>query len=106
MSLSKLKTYKGLSKKEVVIDRMGKEELAAHLFRITQTDAKIQKDRIRGQRPLETAAKQVGSQVRDAMIKISGKKPENIPPSEPIKDVRKKIKGTNKSFKRLDKDNK
>ena len=50
--------------------------------------------------------KQVGKQVRDTMIEISGKKPENIPPSEPIKDVRKKIKGTNKSFKRLDKDSK
>ena len=102
MNLNALKEKKGLKKGEKLMDRMGKEELAAHLFRITQTDAKIKKDGLSGQRLLESAAEQVGKQVRRTMIEISGQRPEHLPLAEPIKDVKKTLKSTSKQFQKLD----
>ena len=102
MDLRRLKAMKGIGDKESLLDRMGKDEAAAHLFRITQTDAKISKDRIRGQRPLEKAAFDVGQMVRGTMEQISGTLPEHLPASEPVNQVRKKLKGTSKKLSSLD----
>ena len=92
-----------IGSKENFIDRMGKEELAAHLFRITQTTAKIKQDGLVGQKNLEKTAYTVGRQVRQTMKEISGKTPESLPAAEPMNEVRKKIKGTNRQFKKIDK---
>ena len=70
--------------------------MAAHLFRITQTDAKIKKDDIRGQKPLEQAAFKVGRTVRETMIELSDTTPESLPVTENVRDVRKKLKGASK----------
>jgi DNA-damage-inducible protein D len=102
MSLKQLKIYKRIGENEIVIDRMGKEELAAHLFRITQTAARIDADNVRGQRSLESAATLVGQRVRKAMIEISGKPPEKLPAAEPLAQVKKTIKNTNRNLKRID----
>lgn len=102
MNLNALLTKKGLSKGERLIDRMGKEEIAAHLFRITMTDAKIKNEGLKGQQQLETAAEKVGKHVRQSMIELSGQRPENLPVADPIKDVKKRLKTTNKEFKKLD----
>lgn len=102
MNLGQLRQKKGIGAKEKLIDRMGKEELAAHLFRITQTDAKIKKEGVRGQTLLEATAEKVGKQVRKTMIEISGQRPENLPAVETIQEVKKTIKGTNKRFRTLD----
>ena len=102
MNLAKLRDRKGLGPKEKVIDRMGKEELAAHLFRITQTAAKIRNTGVRGQQLLEATAENVGKQVRKSMIEISGQKPEDLPASTLITDVRKQLKSTSKALTRLD----
>ena len=101
MGLGVLCNRKG-SKKAELIDRMGKEEMAAHLFRITQTDAKIKNENIRGQAGLEHAAFHVGKAVRKTMIEMSGTLPENLPLSENVNSVRKKLKGASKQFKALD----
>lgn len=91
MSLGRLKQYKGIPDKENLIDRIGKTELAAHLFRITQTTDKIAKDRIRGQYSLEKTAEQVGRKVRATMRELSGTAPEDLPAAEHIKQVKKKL---------------
>jgi DNA-damage-inducible protein D len=101
MSLSKLKEFKGLTQKEQILDRMGRDELAANLFRVTQTDAKIRKEGIRGQRLLENAAHEVGATVRKTMISISGTAPEHLRVAAPIGEVKKRIKGTSKHFREL-----
>jgi DNA-damage-inducible protein D len=103
MNLSKLSSHKGLKKGEQLIDRMGKEEMAAHLFRITQTDAKIKNEKIQGQKGLEEAAKTVGKKVRKMMHETSGTSPEHLPLAENIKDVKKKLKGTGRSLQNIDK---
>ena len=102
MGLTRLCELKGAKKGEL-IDRMGKEEMAAHLFRITQTDAKIKKEDIRGQQLLEQAAKNVGRTVRRTMQDLSGTSPEHLPLSEHVRDVRQKLKGTGRKLLNIDK---
>ena len=102
MSLKELKQYKGLKEKVVVADHMGRPELAAHLFRITQTEARIEQKGIQGQRLLNEAARTVGASVRELVIRNTGETPEDIPIAEPINQVRKRIKGSGRNLKKLD----
>lgn len=102
MSLKQLKHYKGLKASVVIADHMDKAELAAHLFRITQTEAKINQQNLNGQRLLEQAAMTVGADVRSLVIKNTGKPPEDLRPAEPIQKVKTKIKGTNKNLTKID----
>jgi DNA-damage-inducible protein D len=81
---------------------MGKAELAAHLFRITQTDEKIKNENLSGQPQLEQAAFDVGKTVRATVIGLSGTRPEDMPAAEHIHSVRKKIKSASKQLKALD----
>ncbi|MCL4193009.1 MAG: hypothetical protein KJZ87_14840 [Thermoguttaceae bacterium] len=81
---------------------MGKAELAAHLFRITQTAEKITNENIRGQQRLEQAAFTVGRKVRNTIEELSGTLPENLPVAKDIKQVRKKLKGTRKQLENHD----
>jgi DNA-damage-inducible protein D len=103
MDLARLTAFKGVDgDKEMLLDRMGKDELAANLFRITQTDAKIKNQQLHGQRTLENAAFEVGKTVRKTMMEISGTAPEHLPIADHIKDVKKALKETSKKFKKLD----
>jgi DNA-damage-inducible protein D len=102
MNLSRLKEMKRLPEGQVLLDRMGKVELAGNLFRITQTEAAIKAKGVIGQGPLEHTAQTVGSEVRKMMIKNTGTAPEHIALAAPIKDVKKALKSTSKKFKELD----
>lgn len=103
MNLAKLKDYKGLKARGSLLDFMGKEELAANLFRITQTEAKIRNENVSGQKHLERTAEDVGREVRDTMIRISGTRPEALPLEANIEEVRRGIKRTHKELHALDK---
>lgn len=102
MNLNALKLTKKLPAGEQLLDKMGKTELAANLFRITQTDEKIKAMGVHGQKQLEAIAENVGKQVRLTMIKIGGHKPEALPLDMHVKDVKKKLKGTSAEFKKID----
>ncbi len=103
MNLTRLKDYKGFALlNRSLLDFMGKEELAANLFRLTQTESKIKKDNVRGQGRLEDTAEIVGRQVRNAMMEISGTRPEDLSLTEDINKVKTQIRGTEKKFKKLD----
>ncbi len=84
------------------LDFMGKTELAANLFRITQTEEKIRNEDLIGQKPLERAAETVGRAVRKTMFEVSGTRPEDLPPANDIRDVKKGLKGARRDFKKLD----
>lgn len=103
MNMAQLKDYKGLRETGSLLDFMGKEELAANLFRITQTEAKIRNDNVSGQRQLERTAEGVGREVRETMIRISGTLPETLPLENNIAEVRRGIKQTHKELHALDK---
>jgi len=103
MDLWRLRWRKGVPQNRSPLDFMGKTELAANLFRVTQTEEKIRAERIRGQGPLERTAEDVGRRVRKTMIEISGKRPEELPPAEDIKEVHKKLKSSHREIRKLDK---
>ena len=82
---------KGLRYREDILDNMGSIELAANLFRITQTDDKLKREKIEGESNANKAHNEVGKIVRKAIKKAGGTMPENLPtPNKSIKDIEKK----------------
>jgi DNA-damage-inducible protein D len=102
MNFSDLKSYKGAPSGRSLLDFMGKTELAANLFRITQTEEKILNQNVRGQKNLERAHESVGREVRESMQRISGVSPEKLPLSDDIRQVRQGLKKAGKEFAKLD----
>jgi DNA-damage-inducible protein D len=102
MDFKQLVRKKGVPASRSILDFMGKTELAANLFRITQTEEKIRNEDILGQRPLERAHESVGREVRDAMRRIGGTPPEQLPLTDDIKKVRSGLKRTGKEFAKID----
>ena len=103
MNMKDLKARKGLGdSNRSLLDFMGKEELAANLFRVTQTEAKLINDNTKGQRAAEAVAESVGRKVRETMIEISGNKPEDLPLVSDIRQVKSAIKSSKKEFEKLD----
>ncbi len=87
-----IKTRKAVPAKEQLMDRMNATELAANQFRMTQTRDKLAREGIRDQQQAIRAHEQVGQEVRSAIERIGGQRPENISAAEPIKDVEKRLK--------------
>ena len=92
MPLSAIEQKKGIKKGEL-LDRAGSTELAANLFRITQTDDKLKKEkgRYKGDRQVSEVHRMVGQKVRNTIKEIGGVEPENLPLEKHIKDVKKEI---------------
>jgi DNA-damage-inducible protein D len=103
MNISQLKSVKKLPDGGMLLDYMGKEELAANLFRITQTESKIHRESIKGQSKLESAAEEVGKTVRKTIQQMGGTAPEQLPLAQDLKAVRKNLKGVHRDFQKLDK---
>lgn len=101
-NINQIRKIKKVPDGRSLLDFMGKDELAANLFRITQTEIKIKEQNIRGQTALENAAESVGKQVRKTMIEISGIPPEKLTPAEDIKKVKSQLKQTGKDIKKID----
>src|SRR3984885_11881757 len=89
-----IKSRKGIDPKEQLMDRMGRTELAANQFRMTQARDKLKRENIRRERDAIEAHETVGKEVRAAIAKIGGTPPENIPAEEHIKKVEKRLKST------------
>ena len=88
-----IKQRKAIPEKDNLLDRMNATELAANQFRMTQTRDKLARDGVRSQAQAIQTHEQVGKEVRDAIKRIGGTPPENIPPAEHIKEVEKRLKG-------------
>lgn len=84
-TVPEIRRHRGLSSSSDILDRMGSTELAANFFRVTQTEEKLRKDKIKGLEKAYVTHYAVGRQVRDAMLKISGIAPEDLPAVESIK---------------------
>lgn len=87
MPLVKIEDKKGIKKGEL-LDRAGMTELAANLFRITQTDEKIKKDNIKGDDLASRTHFMVGGKVRQTIKDIGGTLPENLPPEKHIRELK------------------
>jgi DNA-damage-inducible protein D len=87
-----IKARKGIPEKDALMDGMNATELAANQFRMTQTRDKLARDAIKGEQPAIRTHEAVGREVREAIKRIGGTLPENIPPDEHIKQVEKRVK--------------
>ena len=89
-------TRKGLKKSQKILDHMGSTELAANLFRATQTEEKLRRDKVRGKTRANRTHHEVGRKVRQTIQELGGAMPENLPaPDKSIQqlesDRKKKI---------------
>ena len=75
---------KGLKKNQQILDHMGSTELAANLFRATQTEEKLRREKIIGKDKANRAHREVGSKVRQTIKELGGTMPENLPTAESI----------------------
>ena len=81
---------KGLRYREEILDNMGSAELAANLFRITQTDEKLKKENVVGENNANNAHFTVGKNIREVIIKNGGTMPEDLPtPDKSLKELQK-----------------
>ena len=84
---------KSLKKSQSILDHMGSEELAANLFRATQTDAKLRRENIHGKDAANETHYQVGAKVRQTIEELGGTMPEDLPtPDKSIQQLRKEEK--------------
>jgi DNA-damage-inducible protein D len=90
-------------KKGKLMDYMGRTELAANLFRITQTEERIKNRGVKGQGGLEQTHYQVGQEVRNIVKKNVGKTPENLPQEKQLPEVKKELKQSYRKMKNEDK---
>lgn len=86
----KIHSRKGLKKSESILDHMGSTELAANLFRATQTEEKLKRENIKGKFKANQTHFEVGKKVRKTIEEIGGTMPENLPVADSIKKLGKK----------------
>ena len=82
LKASDIKERKGLKKSQDILDYMGYEELAANLFRATQTEAKLRRENIQGKQEANKTHFEVGKKVRDTIKDLGGTMPEDLPTPE------------------------
>lgn len=93
LGMKDIKARKGLKKSQNILDHMGSTELAANLFRATQTEDKIRRENIRSKGQASQIHHDIGRKVRQTIKDIGGTMPENLPtPKESIKKIERKIK--------------
>lgn len=83
---------KGLKKSQKILDHMGSTELAANLFRATQTEEKLRRENIKGKQRANQTHYEVGAKVRQTIKELGGTMPEDLPTMESIKVIEKKQK--------------
>ncbi len=79
---------KKLRYREDILDNMSSEELGANIFRITQTEAKLKRDKVDNEYTANSVHYEIGKKVRKAIIDMEGTMPEDLPtPSVSIKEL-------------------
>lgn len=89
---------KGLKKSQHILDHMDYEELAATLFRATQTEAKLRRDNIESKDNANQTHYEVGKKVRQTIADLGGTMPEDLPtPEKSIRQIEKEQKQLNRT---------
>ena len=84
---------KELKKSHKILDHMGSTELAANLFRATQTEEKLRRENIKGKSNANKTHYEVGAKVRQTIEELGGTMPEDLPtPKKSIKKIEKEQK--------------
>ena len=92
-TVSDIRNRKGLKKTQNISDYIGSEELGANIFRATQTEAKLKRERIIGDTEASKAHYEIGRKVRKAINDMGGTMPEKLPtPKKSIKEIKNNLK--------------
>ena len=101
LGVKQIHERKGLKKSQKILDHMGSTELAANLFRATQTEEKLRRDNIQGKENANRTHYEVGKKVRKTIKELGGTMPEDLPtPQKSIKQIesqQKSIENKNKN---------
>lgn len=92
MDMKAIHKHKGLKKSQKILDHMGSTELAANLFRATQTEEKLRRENIQGKENANRTHYEVGAKVRKTIKELGGTMPEDLPtPEKSIKQIEREI---------------
>lgn len=92
LNMKAIHERKGLKKSQKILDYMGSTELAANLFRATQTEEKLRRDNIQGKDEANNTHYEVGQKVRKTIQELGGIMPEDLPtPQKSIKQIEREI---------------
>lgn len=93
LSCKDIHAHKGLRKSQKILDHMGSPELAANLFRATQTEEKLRRDEVDTKYKANQTHFEVGKKVRQTIKDLGGTMPEKLPtPDKSIKELEKEKK--------------
>jgi DNA-damage-inducible protein D len=93
LGVQEIHAKKGLTKSQKILDHMGSTELAANLFRATQTDEKLRREKIKGKAAANQTHYDVGRKVRQTIEELGGTMPEDLPvPKKSIKQIEREQK--------------
>lgn len=88
-----IKARKGLKPSQDILDHMGSTELAANLFRATQTDEKLRREKVIGKNAANRTHFEVGAKVRQTIKELGGTMPEDLPtPQKSIQQLEREQK--------------
>ncbi|HEY5326637.1 MAG TPA: hypothetical protein VIJ27_06535 [Mucilaginibacter sp.] len=87
LGAKEIQDKKGLKKSQNILDHMGSTELAANLFRATQTEEKLKREKIKGKQKANQAHFEVGKKVRQTIKELGGTMPEDLPAEDSIKKI-------------------
>ena len=97
-----IRRQKGLKAGAQILDHMGSTELAANLFRATQTEEKLRRDKVQGKAAANATHLEVGRKVRQAIADIGGTMPEKLPVAEDVVKVARRLnKAINETAKKI-----
>jgi len=92
LNAKEIHNKKGLKKSQNILDHMGSTELAANLFRATQTEEKLKRENIKGKQKANRTHYEVGKKVRQTIKELGGTMPEELPTEISIKKIENKKK--------------
>lgn len=93
LGMKEIHQKKRLKKSQRILDHMGSTELAANLFRATQTDEKLRREKVKGKEAANQTHFEVGKKVRLTIKELGGTMPEDLPtPEKSIKQIEREQK--------------
>jgi DNA-damage-inducible protein D len=87
LGAKEIHSKKGLKKSQNILDHMGSTELAANLFRATQTEEKLKRENIKGKQKANQTHFEVGKKVRQTIKELGGTMPEDLPTEASVKKI-------------------
>ncbi len=91
LKAQEIHTRKGLKRGQEILDYMGSDELAANIFRASQTKQKLEREQIEGKENANRTHHQVGREVRKTIKRLGGTMPEDLPtPKDSIQQLQQK----------------